>query len=197
MHNALDEKFHRIRRLLWRARLDASSLTVLGELMSKSDAQLSAALDEAQSALDDTQAAAHAIIDKLEAELAAGAGGGTDLTPAELAAQLTRIKAIVADARGTFPAVTAPPATIELAPASADVKVGASLQLVPTVKDTTGAVIDKSPVTYTSSDETVATVDATGLVTGVAVGGVSISGSAGDPANPDSPIAASSITVVT
>lgn len=60
---------------------------------------------------------------------------------------------------------------VTLAPATASIAVGATQQLTPTIAPADATIKD---VTYASSDEAVATVSATGLVTGVAVGSATI-----------------------
>ena len=64
-----------------------------------------------------------------------------------------------------------PVASVDVTPSPATVFVGATLQLTATPKDANGNPLSGRPVTWTSSDENIATVDATGLVTGKAVGG--------------------------
>ena len=61
--------------------------------------------------------------------------------------------------------------SVTVTPASATVEVGGTTQLTATVDATGGA---SEAVTWTSDNETVATVDATGLVTGVAEGAATI-----------------------
>lgn len=60
---------------------------------------------------------------------------------------------------------------VTLTPATASVEVDATVQLTATVAPDDAYVQD---VTFSSSDETKATVDATGLVTGVAVGSATV-----------------------
>jgi plastocyanin len=68
--------------------------------------------------------------------------------------------------------------SIELAPPAATVRVGESVRLTPTAKTTQGTVISGATgYTFTSSDQARATVSATGDVTGVAVGGATITAS--------------------
>jgi len=70
--------------------------------------------------------------------------------------------------------VNAPPpipvASIMITPPSVSIAIGATSQLSATTKDALGATLTGRVVTWSSSDNTVATVSATGLVTGVAVG---------------------------
>lgn len=68
-----------------------------------------------------------------------------------------------------------PPAAIALSPATANVSVGATQSLTITVRDASGAVITPTPsVTWSSAQNAIATVSATGIVTGVAPGTATI-----------------------
>ena len=70
-----------------------------------------------------------------------------------------------------------PVATIELAPASPAVVVGASTQLQATLKDAAGNVLTGRSIAWASSNEQIATVSSSGVLTGVAVGSASIGAS--------------------
>ena len=72
-------------------------------------------------------------------------------------------------------AVTVPVSTVTVTPAPVPTTVGATTQLTAVLKDAGGATLADRPVTWTTSDGTKATVSATGLVTGVAVGTATIS----------------------
>ncbi len=61
--------------------------------------------------------------------------------------------------------------SVDVSPASASVIVGASIQLTATPKDAAGTALSGRAVTWQSSNATIATVDANGLVTAKAVGG--------------------------
>ena len=74
--------------------------------------------------------------------------------------------------------VEAPVASIALELAATAVAVGDTVRVSGTPKDAQGQALHR-PVTWTSSNTTLATVDETGLVTGVGIGTVTISGSAG------------------
>jgi uncharacterized protein YjdB len=65
----------------------------------------------------------------------------------------------------------APVATVEVAPLSATVRVGGTQQLTATLRDSVGNVLTGRNVTWSSSNDAVATVSAAGLVTGVTEGG--------------------------
>ena len=67
-----------------------------------------------------------------------------------------------------------PPATVTVAPASASVLVGGTQQFVATARDANGNVVSTT-FTWGTSSSTVATVDASGLATGVSAGSASIS----------------------
>jgi len=84
-----------------------------------------------------------------------------------------------------------PIATIDLAPATATIQVGATQQFTATPKDANGNVLTGRTITWGSSDPNVATVDAAGLATGVAAGGpITIAASA------EGKSATSSLTVI-
>jgi uncharacterized protein YjdB len=65
-------------------------------------------------------------------------------------------------------------ASVSVAPASTSVAVGQTVQLTATPRDASGNVLLGRVVTWVSSDVSLATVSSSGLVTGVAVGGVTI-----------------------
>jgi WD40 repeat protein len=65
-------------------------------------------------------------------------------------------------------------ATVTIAPASVPVSVGSTQQLTVTLRDPAGNVLVGRSVTWTSSDDVMATVDAMGLVRGLAPGQVTI-----------------------
>src|SRR6266571_3090638 len=64
-----------------------------------------------------------------------------------------------------------PVASVDVSPATASVGVNGTVQLTATPKDANGNPLTGRPVTWQTSDGTIATVDAAGLVTGHAVGG--------------------------
>jgi uncharacterized protein YjdB len=68
-----------------------------------------------------------------------------------------------------------PVATLTLDPPASSVLAGATVQLTPTMKDAQGNVITGRTPTWTSSNNTLATVSATGQVTTLAPGNVTIS----------------------
>ncbi|MEP7086222.1 MAG: Ig-like domain-containing protein, partial [Gemmatimonadota bacterium] len=74
---------------------------------------------------------------------------------------------------------TGPPAhvavaSVQLSTPSNTVTIGQTVQLAATTKDANGAVLTGRRVTWGSSSTPIATVSATGLVTGVAAGPVTI-----------------------
>jgi uncharacterized protein YjdB len=79
--------------------------------------------------------------------------------------------------------------TISVSPASASVTVGATQQLGAVVKDQNGNAMSGLSITWKSANTAVATVNSSGLVTGVAAGSTTITGSYGSLS------ASSSITV--
>jgi hypothetical protein len=64
-------------------------------------------------------------------------------------------------------------------PTATSATIGTPLQLVAQVKDKNGKTVDGVSLTWASADQTVATVNATGLVTPLRVGSTAISASAG------------------
>lgn len=75
---------------------------------------------------------------------------------------------------GTTGASTAPIASVSVTPASATVTVGNVQQVTATLKDASGNVLLGRAVAWTSDNAGVATVNGTGLVTGVAPGSATI-----------------------
>lgn len=69
--------------------------------------------------------------------------------------------------------------SIEVAPIAFDVQLGETVHLTATVWDPNGAVLEGFDVTWTSSDEEVATVSAAGMLTGTGGGDVVVTASLG------------------
>lgn len=67
--------------------------------------------------------------------------------------------------------VQVPVATVSLAPATASLPVGGTTSLTITVRDASNAVLTGRSVTWTSSNPAVATVSASGVVSGISAGG--------------------------
>ncbi|MEO7083172.1 MAG: Ig-like domain-containing protein, partial [Gemmatimonadaceae bacterium] len=80
----------------------------------------------------------------------------------------------------TITVTVVPVASVTVTPSSATVRVGNSRSLNATVKDTKGKVLSGITVVWTSSDASVATVDASGRVTGVAIGTATITATVDD-----------------
>lgn len=118
-----------------------------------------------------TEDAAVATIDGATRIVTATAGGGGGET---------RITATVGAAVGycTVTNVARVAQAVNVAPASFSVVAGGTSQLSAQVLDQLGAEL-AAPVTWASSDETIATVDGTGLVTGVIEGAVTITATSG------------------
>ena len=70
--------------------------------------------------------------------------------------------------------VTAPVATVTVTPSTASVIVGQTTTLAATTKDASGNVLTGRTITWTTSNALVATVSASGVVTGVAAGTATI-----------------------
>ncbi len=82
-------------------------------------------------------------------------------------------------------------AVVEVTPSSATLNVGESQQFVASPKNSVGAVVAGKSATWSSSNQTAATVDVAGLVRGVAAGTATIS------ATVDGKSGAASVTVIT
>lgn len=71
-------------------------------------------------------------------------------------------------------------AAITIEPATSTIKIGEGSSLITTVKNAEGGAVAGVPVTFASSDAKIATIDASGRVTGVAAGKAKITATAGD-----------------
>jgi len=80
--------------------------------------------------------------------------------------------------------VTLPPNAIRVTPLSATVTVGSTQQFIAVAEDVSGNPIPGVTFAWTASDPTVATVDASGLATGLKCGNVKISAAATGLAGP-------------
>ncbi|HTI64210.1 MAG TPA: Ig-like domain-containing protein, partial [Gemmatimonadaceae bacterium] len=74
----------------------------------------------------------------------------------------------------TITVTPAPVGSVTVTPSPASVVLGKTVQLFATVRDTSGTIVTDRPVTWTSSNTSVATVDANGLVKGVGTGTATI-----------------------
>src|SRR6266516_4202235 len=74
----------------------------------------------------------------------------------------------------TAPPLPAPVASVAVSPASASVPAGQAVQLSAVTKDSAGTVLTGRAVTWASSNGGIASVNGSGLVTGVAVGAATI-----------------------
>ena len=81
------------------------------------------------------------------------------------------LAATCADPVGTG---TLPPAAVSVAPVTTSIAVGATARLVATGLDADGQVVTGVPVTWRSSDPSLAQVSDSGLVSGMAVGTATI-----------------------
>lgn len=75
----------------------------------------------------------------------------------------------------TITVTSTPVATVTLTPSNATLLVGDSVQMAAQTRDANGAVLSGRPIAWTSSNPTVATVSATGLVTAIGSGASIIS----------------------
>jgi uncharacterized protein YjdB len=94
--------------------------------------------------------------------LVTGTGGGTATITATSEAKT---------GTSTVTVVAVPVGTVTLAPSTSNVIIGQTTTLTPTVKDQNGTVVLSRVVTWTSSNNAIATVSSAGVVTGVALGG--------------------------
>jgi M6 family metalloprotease-like protein len=83
----------------------------------------------------------------------------------------------------TITVIPAPVVTVVVAPANASVVAGSTTALTVTARDSRGIVLTDRPVTWSSSDATIATISATGVVTGVTPGSATITASVGGSAS--------------
>ena len=99
---------------------------------------------------------------------------------------------------GTPPPPPAPVATVGVTLNAPSLTVGQSTQAVATVKDANGTVLTDRPVSWTTSNSAVATVDASGLVKAVSAGSATITATA-DSASGSATltVAAASVAMVT
>lgn len=73
---------------------------------------------------------------------------------------------------------TVPVASVEVTPASASIAAGASVQLAATPRDANGNPLTGRPITWTTNAAAIASVDNSGLVTGLAEGSATITATA-------------------
>ena len=111
----------------------------------------------------ETSAAGTATVSSTGLVRGVGAGTATITARSEGQAGSTTVQVLVA-----------PVATITLTPSAPTIMVATTVQLVPVLRDATGAELSGRAVTYETSAGGVATVSSTGLVTGVAVGTATI-----------------------
>ncbi len=70
-------------------------------------------------------------------------------------------------------------ASLTVTPKSSTLAVGGTVQLSATIRDATGSVVNGRPITWTSDNAAVATVDPNGFVTGVATGSAAVIATSG------------------
>ena len=97
-----------------------------------------------------------------------------------VAAGMATITASAGEASGSsVVTVTQSVASVEVSPSAQTIALGSTLQLTAEAFDESGHAVAEVEFAWETSDATVATVDASGLVTGVAVGVATITASAG------------------
>lgn len=95
-----------------------------------------------------------------------------------LSLRLACLAALLAACGGTDPGDDPVVASVDLAPDAPSLETGATLQLTATLRTSGGTVVSGRPITWTSSEEGVATVDEGGLVTGVGPGSSEVTATA-------------------
>jgi alpha-tubulin suppressor-like RCC1 family protein/uncharacterized protein YjdB len=88
---------------------------------------------------------------------------------------VTATSGAVSDSAAVTVGPAVPVASVTVAPDVATVLAQATVQVAATLRDATGRVIGGRPITWSSDDEAVATVDANGLVTGASAGSAAVS----------------------
>jgi len=83
-----------------------------------------------------------------------------------------------ASATATVTVTDQPVASVTVKPTSSSIRVGQTVTLTGTAYDAAGDVLSGRTIAWTSSDESIATVDVSGVVTGVGPGGAVITGTA-------------------
>jgi uncharacterized protein YjdB len=95
---------------------------------------------------------------------------------------------------------TAPVATVAIVPSTPTVVMGATVQLTAQLRDSAGNLLTGRTVTWTSSQTGVATVNSSGLVSGVAVGTATITatseGKSGSASLTVTPVPVATVTIV-
>jgi uncharacterized protein YjdB len=92
-------------------------------------------------------------------------------------ATVVAIDSLSGQAANTTVTVVAPVATVSVSPSSSTLAIGGTVQLIASAFDGGGAPLTGRPVTWSSSNATVATVSATGLVTAVSAGTATLTAS--------------------
>lgn len=82
-------------------------------------------------------------------------------------------------ASATVTVSSTPVGSVSVSPAEASVQAGSAVQLTAQVKDPAGNILKDRPVTWSSSDTTVATVSVSGLVRGIKAGAATITAASG------------------
>jgi hypothetical protein len=78
------------------------------------------------------------------------------------------------------PSASTPPSSVAITRAAPSLLVGQSAQLAAVVLDESGNAIPDQPVAWSSSNSSIATISATGLIAGIAIGTVTVNATSGD-----------------
>ncbi len=97
---------------------------------------------------------------------------GQSVGSAEISARVDGFPAVVASAQITV--IPPPVASVEISPPGGTIAMGGTVQLTAITRDASGNTLTNRAVTWSSSDNTVASVSASGLVRGVSAGSVTI-----------------------
>ncbi len=117
--------------------------------------------------------------DPSKAEVAPTTGQATTATALAGGSTLIRARAGSRQAAGTLNINFPPVARVEVTPATATIPVGGTIQFTARAFDASNQEIAGAPFTWSSSNTSVATIDGSGVATGVSTGATTIKATAG------------------
>jgi len=157
-----------------------ATFTIMEQIMAvekdltAAEAALTQAVTDAEARVVALDTANTTTVDALKAQVATlTAQVAAGITPAQIDAHVAALNAIIANVAKIDPDTVSPKpvASLSVTPASLAIAVGGTGALAVTALDASGAAVSPQPAAaFTSSDPTVATVDASGTVSGVAAG---------------------------